>query len=824
MKQIATILSRVNWSVTECLWMSFGFGLAIYGESIWRYTIIFFGLLLIVIARKYSDWSVFTSLKYLWLPQALWLFTSLISTYFSVSIPASIQSLSITVFGIVWFWFVAGVRKQRFSLHRFILLSGWFLGILGSISVICTLFFPAIETILPRLNYLYSSFGHNHLSTAMALLLPFIWMRALSVSEDRSKTYIGLGLWLVLLVGMMLGRVAILVVLFTLAILIFWQRRSVMAQQLRQYWIVLVVFLSILLGFKQWLVSTGTEKWLCTQDVWKQSFCQDSQSELRWHYWQQAWEVGKNNWLIGAGPGTFSMTSKSVMSFFGQNTAFAHQWLLGTFAENGVIGVIAYVVLFGSFIVIWWKRRQLILGQACGLSIVSLLVLSSVDFDNQLFVIWIFFLTLVGLCVRHPRQSQINSSANNQLFLIFVQVLGGSLLLMSVLTTASLILFKYFGPTMGLKIWPFLPIQPNMLTQLPESPWDAELLSIYRNHPDMLLVISGLQQPENTKQTLKLVAQLDPWRGLAANQLADMRAQSLNDYETEITYYWQKVHQAQLSGNELTAEHKLWFADNVYYLSKRLFESNQLHASGVWLVRAQQVDPWVLSTQLPFVDESIAKPEMIKFSRALVGVNRDFFGDNQDTYTQFFNKVFLLRSQLILIETTDANNKYLEFQQTGIGMNDSQYADFLIQKSADIRAVAANVIRLLPTEAERYPYMVDDVVLALLSVADASRKHNAAEIADLYGLAMAIRPWVLNGYSWWFIQPNLSADDHQAIELFIAKWKVWEGDGIGHNPEAFIKIVRMVKEQAVVKNDFVKQMNYSAILTQLQNELDRKNK
>ena len=225
-----------------------------------------------------------------------------------------------------------------------------------------------------------------------------------------------------------------------------------------------------------------------------------------------------------------------------------------------------------------------------------------------------------------------------------------------------------------------------------------------------------------------------------------------------------------LSNYSLSAEFRTWFADALYQLASRLFANDQWYQSGLWVVRAQQIDPWVMSTHSPFVDEQTVTAEMLDFTKPFTGVNRDFFGDNQHTYTKAFNQLLLLKSQKVMTDLTQ-NSREVQLSKENDNVEvRAKYDDFLSSQGSDMKTVAALFLKLLPTEAERFPYVIDDVAGACLMVADYSSRHDTNQIADLYGLALRVKPWVMNGRKWWFEQSTITDEDYPDLEQFVAGW------------------------------------------------------
>lgn len=110
---------------------------------------------------------------------------------------------------------------------------------------------------------------------------------------------------------------------------------------------------------------------------------------LRLKYWESAVKITEQHPVFGVGPGSWQDVSWRYMTPTEDWSTAAHNWVLQTFAEQGVLGGLALLGLFGIVGTALWKKRRLRAGPypslVAGATSATILIgaHSLIDFDNR---------------------------------------------------------------------------------------------------------------------------------------------------------------------------------------------------------------------------------------------------------------------------------------------------------------------------------------------------------------------------------------------------------------------------------------------------------
>ena len=104
---------------------------------------------------------------------------------------------------------------------------------------------------------------------------------------------------------------------------------------------------------------------------------------------------------------------------------------------------------------------------------------------------------------------------------------------------------------------------------------------------------------------------------------------------------------------------------------------------------------------------------------------------------------------------------------------------------------------------------------ASILLGEHSAGQNTRQVPQLYGVALRLRPWVMNGRKWWFERPNLNLEYQQDSLDFLDYWQTWEGDWIGHHPEAFLLLVEQGLAETAADQSMARRKRYQFIHNQL---------
>lgn len=811
-----------NWR-TELVLGAMSASILLVGESSWHYLILVVGLVLMVLNHKLTDVWSFVRQPLIWSLLVVWLFAHGISTVFSIHVPASLQALAVPGMSVLWIWFWSGVRQQWLWRQRVVSVVSWVVSIFGLLQVIAWLWQPHFLEQFPRLNYLYNNFGHNHIAAIIIVLLPFVWLQIITPGRVKYRVPVWVGMWLVAMLGFAFSRLALAVGIAELVIIGYYLRHRT-SREVQRNFISLIIFLVVFVIFKQVVTSSGFERLLCEQQLLTTEFCREQRHELRWWYWEQAWSVFQQSPIVGSGPGTFGYASRRFLQEHGANSAYAHNWILAALAETGVVGLVATVgLVVGTLMSVYLQQRT----PWRAMSLLSLLCfwfLVLFDFDNQLFAVWSLVICCIGLSLRQPRP--VGAAQ---------QLSWGVKLRLGFQVSFTLVVLLYAGVQTYTQIeisrgvWPFvlryLPVSvitPREITAQKLVVMMPTVTAWYQHDADVLFQVALLSDEHQKSQLLSQVARLDPWRSLLANQLAFTLQQDLPTTESWAEYYWDFYHLHWLRGTDISAEAKFTTSDGFYSLAERLFKHGEYEKSATWLVRAYQVEPWVLSRHKPFVSTEKAQSEMWRFTRPFMSFPRAAFGDYQAHYTRFFNEILMLAGQESMFALDLAVQQVLAVPSAQRAEQDLLYQQFIKQLGSELISISSLAYRVLPTEAERTPEMVDAVTDACLRVGDYSVGQKTKQVPQLYAVALRLKPWAMNGKKWWFERSDYGLPYRQDSLDFLDQWQTWEADWIGHNPESFVSLVNQGLIETVSDTSSARRKRYQYIYQQLTDQL-RKN-
>ncbi len=275
----------------------------------------------------------------------LWLGLLLGSYIFTHNVPLSLIAVLDQFFGFSVFIFFLTL-KDRFIPTKFILVATLMVFAVATVVSMAILIFPGWGSLLPGMNLLYPSYGHNHLAAALLMVLPLSWW----FSFKHKRTYFIL-LPIVLTIGLLVsfGRVAVLIGVVQLLVLGYYAF-SKKVQFSTVMWRALIIF-SVLLVVKLLFQSFFSVSSVLRTDVLcpfpslERQLCKSMSEEPRLYYWKQAVQAISQYPWTGYGPGTFALINAKYQQVPQLKTLHAHNEYLQNIAEVGSIGGLSFILL-----------------------------------------------------------------------------------------------------------------------------------------------------------------------------------------------------------------------------------------------------------------------------------------------------------------------------------------------------------------------------------------------------------------------------------------------------------------------------------------------
>ncbi len=288
--------------------------------------------------RSEIEWQSVNQYRLQIVLYGLYILGILFTTFTSKSIPISIEAVAIQIFIFVYFIFFLLLKKTFFPLLLLFRLS-IFVPVIFVFFSFLFLIIPGIGSLLPALNILYPTYGHNHLNSLILLFFPLVFGNAIL---SRRKLYVIIAC--ILLVGLILsfGRTAFYITILQIFLVLFLFRKSKLFKPVALFLISSILFVSLftLQPTIYSVIKSNSQITSCAQYIpekMQKWLCKNFYTEFRISYWQQAVEAFKERPFIGYGPGTFSIISNKYRQLPNLKSLYAHNMYLEIFSESGVI-------------------------------------------------------------------------------------------------------------------------------------------------------------------------------------------------------------------------------------------------------------------------------------------------------------------------------------------------------------------------------------------------------------------------------------------------------------------------------------------------------
>jgi O-antigen ligase len=353
-----------------------------------KYTLLNFGVLLIIFILTIKDKSKIINLKSAIVNRAsyiLWLFFffNVISLIYAPSVPLALKEIEKWLFLIILYSvFILVIRtgKQLQKIIYTILLAGLFTAIWTVLQDYHIDFGFRISdfgfrfNVIPRLpdwrGFLVAGLGNSdYVAGFLVSVFPLGFVQYAVVKEKKQKFFLLVCLSLIyaaLIItfsvgansGLILGMILVLLLGFNRRLNIF--RISDFGFRIyQQRWLWLILIFGLITAFYVLPIPFNGRG----ESIFRQAFASNRWKEggnTRLVIWANTWELIKSNPILGTGAGNFTYryldyTAPQVLSeprmkiYSGEYTNAAHNELLHTWSELGILGVIILLILIASF-------------------------------------------------------------------------------------------------------------------------------------------------------------------------------------------------------------------------------------------------------------------------------------------------------------------------------------------------------------------------------------------------------------------------------------------------------------------------------------------
>ncbi len=298
------------------------------------------------------------------------------------------------------------------------IVSGGLLAFVSGASIVSMVFMmtPGLQKVMPSMNLLGRSFGHNHLADLLVFISPLVWNRVVAAPIIPG---IGIIVLYAATLSSTLARVA-----WGLVSVFFVFAASRNRKTRAGYKFVLVACLVVILGvfyFGKLFIGLTAKK----TNV--ESYTRPRSGAVRFEYWRQAMEGFVARPITGSGPGTFSLVSSQYQRLPLSSSWFAHSQPLQILAEMGLLGIVAFGVLVFSHVRLWYRHRNILMGNQTSAALLTgcalIVVYSLFEFVLDYFIVWLLFFAVVGFVTGRPQiMSRVARKGGTRAALIIVSM------------------------------------------------------------------------------------------------------------------------------------------------------------------------------------------------------------------------------------------------------------------------------------------------------------------------------------------------------------------------------------------------------------------
>lgn len=793
--------------------------LTLLGESFLQYLIIGIGsLALLYLNKKYGNWSNLNKYPKINLLLIIFYLGLIFSSIFTQSIPFTLSKLNFYSLTLGLFVSTLIFAKKINTTWLFIIITT----LTWNIVAISTFFkfFPNFGQLLPGINIIYESFGHNHIASLLLLVIPISWWLPLNL-DKKIKEIIPIEFFNFLPVFFSLsllfsfGRLGVLLGFIQVIIVRLYfkkQKISIPKNVLLVQRIIEILFISALI-FKLALSLLNIS---CPDNSFKNKICKPVGTEPRPYYWLQAISAIKNSALTGTGPGTFTLSNQKFKQTPLLNTSFAHNQFLETYSETGIIVGSVFLLLMLS--IIFKITNKKILTQSANkswlpliwLSILSSYINAFFDFDWSFTII--FSITLVFAAVLLRKNIDEQQKIIKLKLAKITQILVTLFLTFSValMVVYSIVELKIYQKNLigSFNFFPYFHWHKELYKRNLPTEYYPKLLSIYKNETEFYQFLIEKETDETKLATLKeSLFDLDKWEKFANNNLGYyLKTNNLEQAKKEI----EEIEDLRLVAQKMDLK---WVikSNNIVNLASNYLKTADLlmftdprYAAKLYQ-KAQEIDPWAWAHHDSILLSSPATKhtnEKLAFMRSFPNQNNKFWGNKLSDYSEYYLSLALaekneneLKNDLEKIVTT------ADWLSWEAWVNLSHYyKDRIIatKDSTELEKISDDwfeVWNLLKKYKPGLAYQEEnDLTKALVEIGNQLVDQSIEKTIEKYQQAEQIRPEVFDQEEMWFEKPNITTTINQSkitvllegftkfkINNFSEKrrnkyWQIWENN------------------------------------------------
>ncbi len=535
-----------------------------------------------------------------------------------------------------------------------------------SILVLLLMLVPSLGDLLPKMNLLYASYGHNHFATLLILFLPYFWQNIILEKEIKktSELYWLLFFYIVLLLSF--ARVAIFLAVLQLLVLVFLNFQKLkklnplkqrLLKNLSLFFLLSLVFL-IAFVFK--LHYAPSE--LCrNRDSNFQHFCKDITQDDRLIYWKQAIDFFRQRPLIGYGLNSFVLVFRNQASSDISVARYVHNEFLQILTDTGLIGFFLYFLSFFALLisgVMLVVKKPSSRNQGLLLGILSLYLMAIFDFDWQFSAIFSLLLVFLAIVFRQnlflakkSRAKTIYSRSFLSVIACLIFSISSILLIIISFTHLASKLFKEFSTANRAFItFPLLenPDYSASINVLSQENQDF-IFNIYRNDANFLLNYFEYTDDKNLQKKIYLeLLNINPRFVIKPDFFEFLMEDELWDWQERVevllkTSHWVNKEVIYLESKNLAIDikHKELIGSLLLNFADEAFVKDDLQLAGQFYYQYYLLNTWQPEGYKPVFLEFDGEAKHSDFLKEFLQLDSDLFYQNYESFYRFYADVLI---------------------------------------------------------------------------------------------------------------------------------------------------------------------------------------
>jgi O-antigen ligase len=140
----------------------------------------------------------------------------------------------------------------------------------------------------------------------------------------------------------------------------------------------------------------------------------DYSSAIRLNYWQGAINIFKSRPIFGSGPDTFYIAYPKFQKNILSSGKYAHNWFLEILSENGLLGIITFLIFLGLIYYNYFRKNFSLLNNCLMIGATASLLHNLLDFDWHFYANSYIFYFIIGLSINEALYKDNSREGENK--------------------------------------------------------------------------------------------------------------------------------------------------------------------------------------------------------------------------------------------------------------------------------------------------------------------------------------------------------------------------------------------------------------------------